>query len=242
METIIYSSPKKYVIVDIKNLLNENNIPVSSIQLYITVNMDKRTKDGVFRDTRERRGELTVPIEEFDEKLNDAETLEIYVEEEYSEKALSLIEEMENKIFYRYCIFESSDYDEADTIQRLLIKNDIPCDDVYTNFLDDNTEEYWVCLDPAFHAQAHNLLKRNYQPKPEIIDTHYKNYKKSNKEKLKIYEQKESISLRHILIILLIIIAISFLLYSFRDSIPIVDRMFNAILGLFAGKLDAIKY
>ena len=110
METIVYSSPKKYVIVDIKNLLNENNIPVSSIQLYITVNMDKHTKDGIFRDTRERRGELTMPIEEFDEELNNAETLEIYVEEKYSDKALNLIEEMENKIFYKYCIFESSDY------------------------------------------------------------------------------------------------------------------------------------
>jgi len=241
METIVYSSPKKYVIIDIKNLLNENNIPVSSIQLYITVNMDKYTKDGIFRDTRERRGELTVPIEEFDEKLNNAETFEIYVEEEYSDKALGLIEEMENNIFYKHCIFESSNYDEADTIQRLLIKNDIPCDDVYTHFLDDNTEEYWVCLDPAFHEQANNLLRRNYQPKPEIIDTYYK---KDNKVKVKMYEQeqRENVSPRHILIILLIIIAISFLLYSFRDSIPVVDKIFNAILGLFAGKSDAIKY
>ena len=234
MEVMIYSSPKKYIIVDIKNLLNENNIPVSSIQLYITVNMDKRTKDGVFRDTRERRGELAVPIEEFDEKLNDAETLEIYVEEEYSDKALSLIEEMENKIFYKYCIFESSDYDEADTIQRLLLKEDIPCDDVYTNFLDDNTEEYWICLDPAFHEQAHNLLKRNYQPKPEIIETYYKDYKKDNREKVKLYEQeqKENVSLRHVLIILLIMVTISFLLYRLRGEIPIVDKMFNIIREL----------
>jgi hypothetical protein len=236
METLVYSSPKKYVIVDIKNLLNENNIPVSSIQLYITVNMDKHTKDGIFRDTRERRGELTMPIEEFDEELNNAETLEIYVEEKYSDKALNLIEEMENKIFYKYCIFESSDYDEADTIQRLLLKEDIPCDDVYTNFLDDNTEEYWICLDPAFHEQAHNLLKRNYQPKPEIIETYYK---KDNREKVKMYEQeqKENVSLRHVLIILLIMVTISFLLYRLRGDIPIIDKMFNAILGLFVGKL-----
>jgi len=234
METIVYSSPKKYVIVDIKNLLNENNIPVSSIQLYITVNMDKHTKDGIFRDTRERRGELTMPIEEFDEELNNAETLEIYVEEKYSDKALNLIEEMENKIFYKYCIFESSDYDEADTIQRLLLKEDIPCDDVYTNFLDDNTEEYWICLDPAFHEQAHNLLKRNYQPKPEIIETYYKDYKKDNREKVKLYEQeqKENVSLRHVLIILLIMVTISFLLYRLRGEIPIVDKMFNIIREL----------
>jgi len=233
METIIYSSPKKYVIVDIKNLLNENNIPVSSIQLYIRVNMDRSTEKGLFqvKDTREKRGELTVPIEEFDEKLNNAETLEIYIEEEYYDKAFNLIEEMENKIFYKYCIFESSDYDEADTIQRLLVKNDIPCDDVYTNFLEDNTEEYWICLDPAFHEQANNLLRRNYQPKPEIIDTYYK---KNNKEKIKLYEQeqKENVSLRHILIILLMIIAISFLLYRFRDSIPIVGKMIDRLFEI----------
>jgi hypothetical protein len=194
--------------------------------------MDKYTKDGIFRDTRERRGELTVPIEEFDEKLNNAETFEIYVEEEYSDKALGLIEKMENEIFYKHCIFESSDYDEADTIQRLLVKEDIPCDEVYTNFLDDNTEEYWICLDPAFHERANNLIKRNYQPKPEIIDTYYK---KDNKIKAKVYEQeqKENISLRHILIILLIIITVSFLLYRFRADIPIVDKIFNIILALY---------
>ena len=236
MEVMIYSSPKKYIIVDIKNLLNENNIPVTSIQLYIRVNMDRSTEKGLFqvKDTREKRGELTVPIEEFDEKLNNAETFEIYIEEEYYDKAFNLIEEMENKIFYKYCIFESSDYDEADTIQRLLLKEDIPCDDVYTNFLDDNTEEYWICLDPAFHEQAHNLLKRNYQPKPEIIETYYKDYKKDNREKVKLYEQeqKENVSLRHVLIILLIMVTISFLLYRLRGEIPIVDKMFNIIREL----------
>jgi len=236
MEVMIYSSPKKYVIVDIKNLLNENNIPVSSIQLYIkVVNVDRRIRYGAFPNAREKRGELTVPIEEFDEKLNNAETLEIYVEEEYSDKALNLIEEMENKIFYKYRIFESSDYDQADTIQRLLVRNDIPCDDVYTNFLEDNTEEYWICLDPAFHEQANNLLKHNHQPKIEIIDTYYKDYKKNSKEKIKIYEQKENVSPRHIFIILLIIIAFSFLLYSFRNDIPAIDKISTIIIEWLRG-------
>jgi len=233
METLVYSSPKKYVIVDIKNLLNKNNIPVSSIQLYIKVNMDRSTEKGLFqvKDTREERGELMVPIEEFDEELNNAETLEIYVEEKYSDKALNLIKEMENKIFHKHCIFESSDYDEADAIQRLLVKEDIPCDDVYTNFPDDDTEEYWICLDPAFHEQANNLLKRNYQPKPEIVDTYYK---KDNREKVKVYEQeqKENISLRHILIILLIIVTISFLLYRSIDNIPIIDKMIDRLFEI----------
>jgi len=228
METIVYSSPKKYIIVDIKNLLNEHDIPVSSIQLYIRVSVDRHTKYGEFPNARERRGELTVPIEELEEKLNDAETLEIYVEEEYRDKACNIIDEWVSKNFYKYCVFKSYDYDEADTIQRLLVKNDIPCDDVYTNFLEDNAdnnEEYLIFLDPAFHEQANNLLKRNYQPKPEIVG------------KVKVYEQeqKENVSLRHILIILLIIIAISFLLYRFRDNIPIVDKIFNILKNRIGG-------
>ena len=235
MEVMIYSSPRKYIIVDIKNLLNENNIPVSSIQLYIRVSVDRHTKYGAFPNVREERGELAVPIEEFDEKLNNAETFEIYVEEEYHDKACSLIDEWVNKNFYKYCIFKSSDYDEADTIQRLLVKNDIPCYDVYTNFLENNTEEYLIFLDPAFHEQANNLLKNNDNPK--IIDTYYEEYKKDNKEKVKIYEQeqKENVSPRHILIILLIIIAISFLLYRFRDSIPIVDKIYTIIIEWLRG-------
>jgi hypothetical protein len=229
METIIYSSPKIYLIIDIKNLLNENNIPVSSIQLYITVNMDKHTKYGTFLDTRERRGELMVPIEEFKEKLNDAETLEINVEEEYCDKAFKLIEEWNNKNFYKYCIFKSCDYDEADNIQRLLIKNNIPCDDVYTNILEDNTEEYLIFLDPEFNEQANDLLRNNDKPKIEIIDTYYK---KDNKNKLYEQELKENVSLRSILMIFLIIIIISILLYKFKSNIPIIDKIYNTIIEL----------
>ena len=84
--------------------------------------MGKHTRYGTFLDTREKCGELMVSIEEFKEKLNDAETLEVYIEEEYYDKAIKLIEEWNNKNFYKYCIFKPCDYDEADNIRRLLIK------------------------------------------------------------------------------------------------------------------------
>jgi len=229
METIVYSSPKKYLIIDIKNLLHKNNIPVSSIQLYIKVSVDRHTKYGEFPNARERRGELTVPIEELDEKLNDAETLEIYIEEEHYDKAIKLIEKWNNENFYKYCIFKSCDYDEADNIQRLLIKNDIICDDVYTNFLEDNTEEYLIFLDPDFNKQANNILMNNNKPKREIIDTYYKRNTKN-----KVYEQelKENVSLRNILMIFLIIVIISVLLYKFKSNLPIIDKIYNTIIEL----------
>jgi hypothetical protein len=158
MEKLIFSSPKKYKILEIKRLLTENNIPVTSIKLYIYINMIRYSKGGTIIDEREKRGELIVPIEEFNEKLNDAETFEIYTEENYVDIAINLIEDFNNKNIYNDCIFQSRDYDEACNIQSILIKNEIPCDDVVTNFLDDDTEEYLIFLDPELHEKAENII------------------------------------------------------------------------------------
>jgi hypothetical protein len=126
--------------------------------------MTKYAKYGVpIIDKREKRGELNVPIEDFDEKLNDAEALEIYTEEKYADKAISLIEDFNEKNFYNDCIFQSRNYEEASNIQMILIKNEIPCGDVVTNFLYDDTEEYLIFLDPEFHVKTENILKNNFK-------------------------------------------------------------------------------
>ena len=233
METLVYSSTEKYLIIDIKNLLNENNIPVSSIQLYIKIDMSRYSRGIEVKDIREERGELKVPIEEFDENLNNAEMLEIYAEEEYYDKAINLIEEWEENNFYKYCIFKSNDYNEAFTVQRLLNKNDIPCDEVFTNITDDYIEEYLIFLDPKFHEQANNLLKNDNKQKIEIEDSYYKKERKD-----KIYEQEinENSSLRYIIIILLVIIIIFILLYKFKNNIPIIDNIYNAIIEKIINK------
>jgi hypothetical protein len=161
METIIYIHSKRHYIIDVKNLLNENNIPISSIQLYIRVNMSKFSKQGVHHDVREQRNELIVPIEEFNEELNDAQNFEIWIDEKYVEKAEALIEEWSFLNFYKYCIFRSNDYEEADDYLRFLRKNNIPCDDIpFTNILEDNTEEFLIFIDPEYHHQIKELLNR----------------------------------------------------------------------------------
>jgi hypothetical protein len=164
MEKLVFSSPKKYKILEIKQLLNNNNIPVTSIKLYIYVDMTRRHRaNSLIVDERERRDELIVPIEEFNEELNDAETFEIYTEEKYSDEAINIIDDFNNINFYNDCIFRSKNYDEAFDVQRLLTKNEIPCDDVATNFLDDNTEEYLLFLDPELHEKAGNIIHANHK-------------------------------------------------------------------------------
>jgi len=175
MEKCIYSSPKKYKILEIKKLLLDNNIPVTSIQLYIYVNMSRlhaRGEDEII-DIREERGELLVPIEEFDEELNDAETFEIYTEEKHADKALVLIDEFNENNLYKNCIFKSMDYKEASNIHAVLLKNNIPCDDIITNIIDENNEEYLLYLDPNFHEKAENIMenrdKQEFQTEPTEI-------------------------------------------------------------------------
>jgi shikimate kinase len=170
MEKLIYSSPKKYRILEIKKLLSDNNIPVTSIQLYIYVNMSRlhaRGEDEII-DIRERRGELNVPIEEFNEELNDAETLEIYTEEKYADEAMDLIEKYNEENLYKNCIYKSMDYNEASGIQELLLKKNIPCDDIITNVLDNNDEEYIIYLDPDFLEKAEYIIEN--KDKPELLN------------------------------------------------------------------------
>ncbi|MDR2923092.1 MAG: hypothetical protein LBU85_07110 [Treponema sp.] len=232
MEEVIYRTNKKHYIVDIKNLLNENNIPVSSIQLYISVNMDKPTGtgSGIYKDTREERNEIMIPIEEFNEKLNDAQTFEIYIEEEYYEKASVLIEEWIVKNFYKYCIYKSTNYDEADNNIWLLKENNIPCDDFpFTNVLEDNTEEYLIFIDPEYSEQANNLLNNNHKTIVEEINEYPLN---TNSKMAFEGNTENSGSIRNILIMVILTLCIFFILYKFREKIPIIDKIFDELIRI----------
>jgi hypothetical protein len=228
MEKVIYRSNKKHYIVDIKNLLNENNIPVSSIQLYISVNMDKYTKNGIYKDTREERNEIIIPIEEFNEKLNDAQIFEIYIEEEYYEKAGILIDEWAVKNIYKYCIYKSTDYDEADNNIWLLKNNNIPCDDFpFTNVLEDNTEEYLILINPEYSEQANNLLNNNHKTKIEERNEYSLN---TNRKRVFEENKENSWPIRHILILAIFTLLIFFILYRFKENIPIIDKIFDELM------------
>ena len=176
MGILIFQSPKKYKILEIKELLINNDIPILSINLSINVNMSKYSiSSGIFYDIRENNGELIVPIEEFNEKLNDNETFEIYTEEDYSEKAKKLINFYCERNFYNDCIFQSNNYNEAVFINKILKENDIPCDEVFTNIFVNGTEEYLIFLDPKYHDQANDLIE-----KLQVIKKEEENNKSDN--------------------------------------------------------------
>jgi len=233
MEKVIYSSPKKYRILEIKKLLLDNNIPVTSIQLYIYINMSRmhaRGEDEII-DIREERGELIVPIEEFNEELNDAETFEIYTEEKYADKAINLIDEYNENNLYKNCIYKSMDYEEASGIQTLLLKNNIPCDDILTNIIDDDTEEYLLFLDPDFRERAENIMEnRNKQELPiEPMETEKRNIY-YNKKDIFHQEKRGDNVLAIFMKVLFIVFIIFMLIYIIDKFYPFVDKLLNKIM------------
>jgi len=85
MEKLIFQSPKKQRIMAVQKILRENNIPVSSIKIYIYVEWSHSNVEdgGMVKESLEKRDELTIPIEYFNEKLNDSQTFEIYTDEKF---------------------------------------------------------------------------------------------------------------------------------------------------------------
>jgi hypothetical protein len=234
MEVVIFKSPEKYKILEIKKLLTDNNIPVASVQLYIHVVMTKRGKGGniFIIDEREDRGELIVPIEEFNEKLNDAQTFEIYIEEHYANEAIKLIEEYTEENYYKDCVFQSSNYDEAYNIQILLQKNNIPCGNVETNFLDDNTEEYLIFLNPEYKEIADNLIKNSYKNENEVEIRNNKHTADDDESDNFYQENKWGNIFRIYLKASLTVLIIFAIMYIINEKHPFFDRMFEKILEL----------
>jgi hypothetical protein len=173
MESMVFQSPKKHRIIAIKNLLLENNIPVTSIKIHIYVTWSLYNKAGSgITEERERRDELNIPIEDFDDKLNDAQTFELYTDEENEDKAINLIEDCEEETFFDDCIFKTNNYDEAFEIYLLLNKNNIVCDDIIPS-----EEEYLLFIDPENKEEAIKLIEHKDDDKErprEFQDTKQK--------------------------------------------------------------------
>jgi len=158
MERMVFQSPKKHRIIAIKALLAENGIPVTSIKLHIRVEWSHWSQAGIearkkHTEAREKRNELNIPIEEFNDKLNDAQTFELYTHEKYEEAALELIEHCDEETFFGDCIFKSESYDEAFEIYSLLNKNNIPCDDIFPG-----ADAYLLFIDPEYMDKAMELI------------------------------------------------------------------------------------
>ena len=169
---MVFQSPKKHRIIAIKKLLAKNNIPVTSVKLYIYVQWTHggRKGGGVIMEERERRDELNVPVEDFTGKLNDAQTFELYTDEKHEDIAIGLIEECDIETFFDDCIFKSNDYDEIFEIYSLLNKHNIPCDDIFPNI-----DNYLLFVDPENKDKAIKLIEG--KDKNETITYEYQNTK-----------------------------------------------------------------
>ncbi|MCL2007763.1 MAG: hypothetical protein FWG77_06710 [Treponema sp.] len=160
IEKLIFSSPKKYKIIAIKNLLENNDIPISSIKIHIQVRWSLAGVKGSGRVTggRERRDNLNVPIEEFNEKLNDAQTFELYTYEEYENMTLEIIEKNVDYNFFGDYIFRTDNYDQIYEIYLNLKRNNIPCDNIVTKYDDYDNEEYLLFTDPENREPALSMI------------------------------------------------------------------------------------
>jgi hypothetical protein len=156
MEKVIYQSPKKHRIIAIQDLLIKNNIPITGIKLNICIRSGGR-RGGSVEITRS--DELNAPIEDFNEKLNDAQTFEIYVDGQYELTAVQLIEKCDEETFFDDCIFKSSTYDEALEIYFLLTRNKVPCDEVCTVYANTDNEAFLLFTEPEYKETAIKLIK-----------------------------------------------------------------------------------
>jgi hypothetical protein len=155
MECMVFESPKKHRIIAIKNLLLKNNIPVISIKIHIKLRgrfSDKTT--GENSENNDRSNELNIPIEDFDDKLNNAQVFELYTDEEHEDKAINLIEDCEEETFFDDCIFRTNNYDDAFEIYSFLNKNNIICGDIIPT-----AEEYLLFIDPEDKEEAIKLIE-----------------------------------------------------------------------------------
>jgi hypothetical protein len=227
MESMVFQSPKKYRIIAIKNLLLKNNIPVTSIKIHINVGWTLHNKYGHgITDERDRRDELNVPIEEFNDKLNDAQTFEIYTGEENEDKAIKLIEECDEETFFDDCIFKTNNYDEAFEIYSLLNKNNITCDDIIPA-----EDEYLLFIDPEDKEEALRLIEHKDDDKEKPRE--YQDTKpRQNPNEIFVQESNENniykiiIPLVIILCILLIKINNKFIFEILINKIDVIFRAF----------------
>ena len=162
---MVFRSPKRHRVIAIKNLLAEHNIPVTNIKLHISVTWShggiNAGQAGIrVTETREKRNALNVPIEEFTDKLNDAQAFELYTEAQYKDMAIELIESCDEETFFGDCIFKSEKYDEAFEVYQLLNKNNIPCNDVFPA-----VDGYVLFIDPVYIDKALEIIQQKYKEK-----------------------------------------------------------------------------
>jgi hypothetical protein len=125
----------------------------------------------------EKSDDIHVPIEEFNEELNDAQAFELYTDEDHETAAREIIESCDDETFFGDCIFSSKDYEEAFEIFMLLKRNNVPCSDVHTIFMEDNSEKYLLFIEPEDMETATKIINHIEIIKPEIYEDNDKKQK-----------------------------------------------------------------
>jgi alpha-D-ribose 1-methylphosphonate 5-triphosphate synthase subunit PhnL len=165
MEKVIYQSPKKHRIIAIQDLLIKNNIPVTSIKLHICINSGGG-RGGVVQIARS--DELNVPIENFNEILNDLQSFEIYVDEHNEAVATELVTQCDEETFFDDCVYKSKNYDEALEIYFMLTRNKVPCDEVCTVYAHTDSEEYLLFTGPEHREKAIQMIKGENEAETKV--------------------------------------------------------------------------
>jgi hypothetical protein len=231
METVIYQSPKKHRVIAIQDLLIKNNIPITSIKLHISI-WSGGGRGGVVQTARS--DELNVPIEEFNEKLNDAQTFEIYVDEQYELTATDLIEKCDEETFFDDCIYKSKNYDEALEIYFLLTRNKVPCDEVCTVYAHTDSEEFLLFTEPGQKEAAMQLIKGEHKVEANVreIDLQTDNMPQ---KKLFNNEKPERSKFKYLLP-LIVIICLLLLRFDNQFIIEIIIKKVAVIISEFFNK------
>ena len=189
---------------------------------------------GVITGERERRDELTVPIEDFTGTLNDAQTFELYTDERYESTAIALIEASDQETLFGDCVFKSVNYDEVFEIYSLLKMNNIPCDEVVAGFLQDDGEAYFLFANPESKDDALKLIQQHNKIEAKAYE--YQNAEPIKRKELFGKERHESKALRYILFIAIFVVCISLLRIDNKSLIEIVARKIGAVIAGYVNR------
>jgi hypothetical protein len=248
-EKLIYRSPKKHRIIALKDFLEKNNIPITSIKLNICLrnrfpvvnrrgsitshNLNVYIRNGDAGTVQmEKSDEIHIPIEDFNEELNDAQSFELYTDEEHEETARGIMENCDEETFFGDCIFSSIDYEETFDIFMLLKKNNIPCSDVHTIFTEDNGEKYLLFTDPENMDAATKIMNRieRYETETEI-------YEKTKVKKNELFnnEHHENNIFKFLIPVVTIFCCLFLFKINNESIIGIIIRKIGAILAALTG-------
>jgi hypothetical protein len=229
MEKVIYQSPKKHRIIAIQDLLIKNKISVTSIKLNICIRSGGG-RGGSVEITRS--DELNVPIEEFKEKLNDAQTFEIYIDEQHELTASQLIEQCDEETYFDDCVYKSKNYDEALEMYFLLTRNNVPCDEVCTVYANTDSEEFLLFTEPDQRSAAIRLIngENNFEARArEMYFETEREIEDMPPEKFSNNEKSE----RSIFKYLLPLIIIACILLMRFDNQFIIEIIINKVVEIF---------